>query len=373
MKLPKTFLLFAVLALPEVNAMAQKYNLLIGTYTNGKSEGIYVHSFDASTGKVRYLNKATGISNPSYLAISKDRKHVYAVNELGEGKGAVTALAFDPAQGALQVLNATSSKGDHPCYIAVDEDKQHAFVANYSGGNLSVLPIQKDGSLGEAIQTIQHIGSGPNKTRQAAPHVHMTILSPDGKYLLTNDLGTDKITVYSYDSPAEQPLTEASVYQGKPGSGPRHLTFHPKNSFAYVLNELSGGIEALSYQNRQLAPLQSVSHVDDYKGKTDAADIHLSPDGNFLYASYRGDLNELAIYSVAADGKLTFVEKQPSLGVGPRNFVIDPTGKFLLVAHQRSDDIVIFSRDQNTGKLTPLADQKIQVGSPVCLVFVEAD
>lgn len=357
-----------------MNTMAQKYRLLIGTYTTGKSEGIYVYDFDVRTGQFRYLTTASGIENPSYLAISEDRKNVYAVNEAGNGSGGVTALAYNKNTGGLKLLNKVSSKGDHPCYVEVDKFKEHVFVANYSGGNLAVFPIKPDGSLGEAIQTINHTGSGPVAGRQEKPHVHMTILSPDEKFLLTNDLGTDQVTSYRYDRNAASPLKEHSTFPSKPGSGPRHLTFHPKKNYAYVINELSGEITAFTYNNGKLVQMQTTSPVEDFKGKTDAADIRFSPDGMFLYASYRGELNELAIYAVdGTSGRLNFVGKQKTLGTGPRNFVIDPTGKFLLVAHQKSDDVVIFSRNPETGLLTPHGNQKIEVGNPVCLLFAEAN
>jgi 6-phosphogluconolactonase len=374
MNLKSTLILFSVFTLQAMTATSQIYKLLIGTYTTGKSEGVYVYDFDTRNGEFAYRNKATAIQNPSYLAVSDDRQNVYAVNELGNGKGTVTALAFDNRTGQLRAINQEGTNGDDPCYIETDKGKRHVFTANYSGGNLTVFPVKRDGSLGRATQTIQHTGSGPNKSRQEKPHVHMAILSPDERYLLTNDLGTDKVTVYGYDPEAAAPLKLFSTYQGKPGSGPRHLTFHPTKSFVYLLNELSGDITALQFHDGQLKMLQSASPVAGFKGKSDAADIHISPDGKFLYASYRGDLNELVIYSVnEKDGKLTYAGKQKTGGIGPRNFAIDPTGNFLLVAHQKSDDIRIFSRDKKTGQLTLIADKKIEVGSPVCLRFVKTD
>ena len=373
MNLKRSLFLFSVLAFP-MTTMAQKYQLLIGTYTTGKSEGIYVYEFDSKTGGFNYLNKATGIDNPSYLALSDDRKNVYAVNESGDGKGGVTALSYDRKTGNLKVLNKVNSKGDHPCYVEVDKNKKHVFVANYSGGNLSVFPVRTDGSLGEAVQTIQHSGSGPVQERQQKPHVHMTILSPDEQFLLTNDLGTDQVTIYRYDSDASSPLKEESTFTSKPGAGPRHLVFHPKKNYAYIINELSGDIAAFDYKKGKLEQIQVTSPVAGFTGKTDAADIRISPDGKFLYASYRGDLNELAIYAVdEASGKLSLAGKTKTLGTGPRNFAIDPTGNFLLVAHQKSDDVTIFSRNPKTGLLTPHGNKKIEVGNPVCLIFVKAD
>ncbi len=367
-----TPLLSIVMTLQAMTTTAQEYRLLIGTYTTGKSEGIYVYDFDPSTGGMVYRNKATGVENPSYLAVTDDRRQVFAVNESGDGKGAVSAFSYDPGTGGLQFLNKVPSGGDHPCYVETDRNRRHVFAANYSGGSLAVFPVRKDGSLAPATQIIQHSGSGPDRQRQEKAHVHMTILSPDEKYLVTNDLGTDRVTVYRYDPAAAAPLKEFSDYQAAPGAGPRHLAFHPAGKTAYLLNELSGDITVLSFSDGSFTLLQNVSPVKG-RSKTDAADIRISPDGRFLYASYRGELNELAIYAInEKDGRVTFAGRQATGGTGPRNFVIDPSGRYLLVAHQRSHDIRVFSRDQATGALTPLPEKTVAVDSPVCLLFVKA-
>lgn len=352
---------------------AQRFNMLVGTYTTGKSEGIYVYEFDANSGDFKLLNKATGVENPSFLAVSRDKTNIYAVNEAGQDNGGVSAFSYDNKTGSLRLLNRVNSGGDHPCYIAVDELKAHVFAANYSGGNLSAMPVKPDGSLGDAVQTIQHRGSGPNKARQEKAHVHMTTLSPDGKFLLVNDLGTDKITTYRYNRDQEKPLSEYASVSVKPGSGPRHLTFHPSNKLIFLLHELTGDITTLTYLDGKISPVATTSHLGGFDGKIDAADIHTSPDGKFLYASYRGDLNEIAIYSIEEkSGRLTFVGKQSTLGIAPRNFAIDPTGKYLVAANQKSDSIVLFSRNEETGLLQPTGKQ-LEVENPVCLLFVPRD
>ncbi len=365
-------LLCTVFTLQAMTASAQEYKLLIGTYTTGKSDGIYVYDFDAMTGRFGYRGKAPGTENPSYLAVSDDRKHVFAVNESGNGKGGVSAFSYDPATGSLTFLNNVSSEGDDPCYVETDRGTRHVFVANYSGGSLAVFPVEQDGTLKQAVQVIRHTGSGPDKQRQEKAHVHMTILSPDEEYLITNDLGTDQVTVYRYDVNAARPLKEFSTYKTRPGSGPRHMTFHPSLPVAYLVHELSGDVTALRLNKGKFSELQNTSPVKDHIGKTDAADIRISPDGKYLYASYRGDLNELVIYAInEKDGTLTPAGKQATGGTGPRNFTIDPSGKFLLVAHQKSNDVTIFARNEETGQLTPLTGEKIAVDSPVCLVFVK--
>ncbi|KAA8485914.1 6-phosphogluconolactonase [Arcticibacter tournemirensis] len=371
--------LFVILLLMSSAALmnqvkAQKLNLLVGTYTDkGTSEGIYVYDFDINSGKASYKNVAKGIDNPSYLAISSDGKLVYAANESGEGT--VTAFSFDRKSGALKTLNQQKSNGAAPCYVATNKKGSHVFAGNYSGGNFSVYPVQKDGALGKAVQVIQHSGNGVNKDRQEAPHVHSTVLSPDEKFVMVSDLGTDKINIYHFDgSNVSQPVSPANppfVSTGA-GNGPRHLDFHPNGKYAYSIQEMTGNITVFGYKDGRLNSLQNISMLaDDFKGNTGAADIHVSPDGNFLYASNRGDANDIAVFSVnKTTGKLALKGRSSTLGKGPRNFVIDPSGSYLLVGNQNSDLIIIFKRNKESGLLTDTGE-RIKVGSPVCLKFVE--
>lgn len=365
-----TILILLMASLTAGTTNAQKRNLLIGTYTNGgKSEGIYVYEFDSQTGKAAYKNKATGVSNPSYLDISRDGKFVYAANENKEGS--ISAFSFDAATGALKFLNSKTSHGSSPCYIDVDKSRKFVFAANYGQGNLVAYPVNKDGSLADQAQVIQHTGSSTDKSRQAAPHVHSTILSPDEKYLLVSDLGTDKISTYAFnDKNTREPLTPAypAFVFAAPGSGPRHLDFHPNKRFVYALMEMTGDVIVYSYNKGVLSTIQTIPMLaPDFKGATGAADIHVSPDGRFVYASNRGDANDIAIFAVdATTGRLTLTGRQSTLGNGPRNFTLDPEGRFLLVANQNSNHVVIFKRDIQTGLLTDTGE-RIDVGQPVCL------
>jgi 6-phosphogluconolactonase len=364
-------------------AMAQKNNepktldLLVGTYTSGKSEGIYIYRFYTETGRMAYLNVMPGVDNPSYLAVSSNRKFIYSVNEIGDDRtGSVSAFSFEPKTGKISLINKQPSIGAGPCYISIDKDQKHVFVANYAGGSLSVLPVNKDGSLGAAVQTIQDQGSSVNKQRQDKPHVHTAVLSPDEKYLLYTDLGTDKVNVYRYRSGNDKPLEPASpaFFDVSAGNGPRHIDFTPNKKFMYLITEMGGNIHAYNYNGGKLKQFQVISLVPDgYTGKIGAADIHVSPDGLFLYASNRGDANEIIVFSIDQEsGQLTFVERKPSMGKSPRNFMIDPTGKFLLVANQSSDSIIVYRIDKATGKLT-LTNQRAEVGNPSCLKFVTTE
>jgi 6-phosphogluconolactonase len=227
--------------------------------------------------------------------------------------------------------------------------------------------------LQEEGQLIKHEGSSINKSRQQSPHVHSTVLSPDNKYLMTPDLGTDKVYIYNFDrTNTANPLTPSvpAFVNVKAGSGPRHLVFHPNKKFAYLIHEMEGMITVFDYKNGKLTEKQTITMLPaGFSGRIGAADIHISPDGRFLYGSNRDDANEIVIYSIKKDGTLTYTGRQSTLGKSPRNFVIDPTGNFLLVANQNSDNILIFRRDKKTGLLTPL-DKNIQIGAPVCLKFV---
>jgi len=354
------------------NQKSNIYNLLIGTYTTSStSDGIYCYSFDTQTGNVILKSAISGVENPSYLAVSRDGNHVYAVNE--SRTGSLSSFLFDKTSGILSFQNNVSSGGSGPCYISVDDKNKFVFAGNYNSGSLAAVSLKEDGSFGAEPQFIKHEGSSIDKGRQAGPHVHCTVLSPDSKYLFTSDLGTDKINIYNFD-PANitQPLSPAAQESVavKPGSGPRHLTFHPDSKTAYLIHEMGSMITVFDYKNGTLTEKQTITMLaPDFKGRVGAADIHVSSDGKFLYASNRGDANEIVIYSIDKKGMLSLAGRTSCMGKAPRNFVIDPSGKFLLVANQDSNDIIFFKRDPKTGLITP-TDNKIQVNKPVCLKFV---
>lgn len=366
--------LVAFACLFMLSASSQEYYLFAGTYTGGKSKGIYVYKFNANSGEVQTVSNTDSSTNPSFLAISPNGKYVYAVNETGREKpGRVSAYAFDKNTGKLSLLNQQLSGGDDPCYIAVDASGKWVVVGNYSGGNLSVFPINANGALAPYSQLIQHKGGSVNKERQEKAHVHSTFFSPDGQYVLAPDLGMDKIMIYQFNGASRKPLTPAKIpfAATAPGSGPRHLDFHPNGKYAYLVEEMSGAVTVFTYNKGVLKPVQTIAtHPADFKGKPGSADIHISPDGKFLYASNRGEENNIAIFSVDnATGKLTHVGYQPVRGVQPRNFMIDPTGKYLLVANQRTNNIVVYKRDMETG-LLQATPQQIEIPNPVCLKMI---
>ncbi|WP_231464282.1 MULTISPECIES: lactonase family protein [unclassified Pedobacter] len=352
-------------------ALAQKpnHNLIIGTYTNtGKSEGIYTYNFNTLTGNTKLKAITKDVANPSYLALSADKKFAYVVNESGE-KSTVSAFKYNGVTGKLTFINKVSSEGADPCYITVN--KQNVIVANYSGGTLAVFKRKADGSITEAVQVIKHTGKSIDpKGRQESAHVHMVKFTPDGKFLICNDLGEDRIYTYAYSPNNKNTvLSLKSVLPTNAGTGPRHITFTPNGKFAYLAHEFNGSITGYFYSNGSLKKIQEIGTTDkSFTGKIDGADIHVSADGKFLYQTNRGDANAISVFSILPTGILRSVETVSTLGKGPRNFSIDPSGKFLLVAHQYTNDVVIFKRNTITGKLTD-SGKRIEVGAPVCLVF----
>jgi 6-phosphogluconolactonase len=371
-------LLFIVMLLASGLTYAQKptpktFDLVIGTYTKGTSKGIYVYRFYTETGKLAYLSQVA-TSNPSYLCVSSNNKFVYAVNEDGKD-GGVSSFGFDAKTGVLTPINNQPSQGADPCYISIDKAQKNVFVANYSSGNLSVLPVNADGSLGAVKQNIKDEGKGPNEARQEGPHVHTAVLSPDEKFLFYSDLGTDKLNATRYKPSDAQPLTPLpeNLTTVMAGNGPRHIDFSPDHKYVYLITEMAGNIYTYEYHGGKLKQVQSITMLPDgFTGEVGAADIHISPDGRFLYASNRGTANDIVTFSINKDnGQLTYVDRISSMGKGPRNFVIDPTGAFLLAANQNSDSIIIYKIDKTTGKLTAMGS-RLTLGNPVCLKFAPA-
>ncbi|WP_316801759.1 lactonase family protein [Pedobacter nototheniae] len=368
-KIGSLFLLIAI----SISAFAQQkqvtYNLLIGTYTNtGKSEGIYTYGFNTLTGATKLKNITKNVANPSYLALNPGGKFVYAVNETGN-TSSVSAFAFNAASGQLNFLNKQESHGADPCYITADN--QNVIIANYSGGSLAVFGRNTNGTLTDPKQIIQHSGKSIDpKGRQQSAHVHMVKFTPDHKYLICNDLGEDQVYIYNYNPTAkDKVLSIKNVLKTNAGTGPRHITFSPNGRFAYLVHEFNGSITAFTYSKGSLKKIQEIGTTEkSFSGKIDGADIHISADGKFLYESNRGDANSISVFSILSTGILKHVETIGTLGKGPRNFSIDPSGKFLLVAHQYTNDVVIFKRDKISGKLTD-SGKRIEVGAPVCLVF----
>ncbi len=365
------FLLFLL-----ASCSSKKYYLFIGTYTNTTSKGIYIYDFNSATGEAKPIWNTDSITNPSYLTISKDQKYVYAVNETdGANPGRVTAYSFDKKNVKLNFINTTASGGDDPCYISTTDDNKWLAVANYTSGTATLFPINADGSVQPYSQIVNDtIYRSPGSNKK--PHVHETVFSPDGKYMLTPDLGLDKLIVYKFDPGSKTPLTVPSttIAQSADSTGPRHITFSKDGKFVYLMHEMGANVTVYAYNDGKLTQVQDIgTFPKGFGGIKDGAEIMISPDGKFLYASDRGDLNLIAIFSIdEASGKLTLKGTVSTEGEHPRNFIIDPTGNYLLVANQDSESIIIFKRDQETGMLTDTG-KKIHIPRPVCLQMIPED
>ena len=342
--------------------------LYVGTYTSGKSEGIYLYRLDRATGELKRAG-AVKSENPSFLAIDPGRRFLYAVNEIPTGT--VSSFRIDRKTGGLAFVNQQPSAGADPCHLTVDNRSKSVLVANYTSGNVAVLPVQRDGALGAAVDVEQHEGSGPRE-QQKGPHAHCIKLDRSNRHAFATDLGIDKLMIYRFDSntgrlePAKQP--SAILHQG---AGPRHFTFHPNGEYLYVINELDSSLTTFKYNAAQgtLTAFESVSTLPrDFSGTSYCADVHVSQSGRFLYGSNRGH-DSIVVFAIdPRTGRLNLVEHVSTEGKWPRNFAIDPAGRFLLVANQRTDNVVVFRIDAQTGRLTP-AGHSAEIPAPACLQF----
>ncbi|NDV67640.1 lactonase family protein [Dysgonomonas sp. 25] len=348
---------------------ANSLYLLVGTYTTGESNGIYVYKFDTLSGFSQYISTVE-VENPSYLVAAPDEKHIYSVTENDTEAAYANAFAFDKKDGKLTFLNKQQTGGLAPCYITIDKEQKFVVTADYLG-TLTVFPTDATGRLEKASQVFKFEGKGIDRERQNQPHIHTAEFSPDGDYLFATDLGTDKI--YKFDVNA----TESSLKKGTPesfavkgGVGPRHLAFHPNGKYAYLITEMGGTVIGFNYKDGMLEEFQTI--VADTLHAKGSADIHISPDGRFLYASNRLQGDGIAIFSIdQSNGQLTKVAYQPT-GIHPRNFVITPNGKYLLVACRDSDLIQIYSINKATGLLEDTS-KTIELDMPVCLKFVSTE
>ena len=359
--------------------------LYVGTYTAGtRSEGIYLIRMDRRSGKLQRVGSVDAGPNPSFLAIHGNGRVLYAVNELeqynGRRTGAVSAFAIAQDTGALTRLNEQPSGGGAPCFVSVDRSGRVVLVANYVGGNVAVLALRANGALDPAAHVVQHTGTGPNAERQEAPHAHCILPDPANRFALAADLGADRVFVYRLDLGGKSlPHVEGGDAVMRPGAGPRHIAFHPTLPLVFVANELDSTVATLRFDSARgtLSPQSALSTVPaGWTGTNYPADIHVAASGRgpagsvTLYVSNRGH-NSIAVFSVAeTTGALALDQVVSTDGDWPRNFSLDPSGRWLLVANQRSDSVVVFGCDPENGRLTPTRPpQRLALPSPVCLRF----
>lgn len=370
-----TLLLVVLALLFSTACRAQKSLVYAGTYSQRGSQGIYVFQFDRTKGALKLLQTVPGLESPTFITIERSGRFLYSVNrgraDISDKGGSVSAYAIDPGSGHLSGLNNRSSYGDSPCFISVDNTSKHAFICNYLGGNMLVLPIFKDGLLGVPSDSKKYSGSSVHADRQSEPHVHAAYPSADNRFLYVTDLGTDKIYVYKFDpstgrlSAADEP--ELAVH---PGSGPRHMAFHRNGKVAYLVEELTSTVAVLGVNSETgaLTMLQDTIRAlpDSFAGTNTSADIHLHPNGKYLYMSNRGH-NSISVFAVSSDGSLSLAAVEDSGGKTPRNFMIDPKGEFMLVANQDSDNIVVLRIDPKTGRLKAVG-KPVSIPAPACVV-----
>ncbi|MBF9223537.1 lactonase family protein [Hymenobacter ruricola] len=357
---------------------SRDYLVYIGTNVASEQENsIYLYRLAPATGILTPVGAYRGGASPTYLTMPAGRKFMYAVSETqtfqGAKGGGVSALAVDPRTGGLTLFNQQPSTGASPCYISLDRSEKAALVANYVGGNVALLPLAPNGQLAAPTATDQHQGSGPHKN-QNGPHAHCIIPDPANTYAFAVDLGTDQVVAYRLGATQGQ-LTRLPepAFKAAPGAGPRHLVFHPNGKQAYLINELNSTVTALAYDAAagKFRELQTVSTLPKgFTAQNSGADIHISPDGLFLYASNRGH-NSIAVFAIdTSNGTLAPIQHVNTQGSTPRNFSLTPSGRLLLVANQNSNNVVTFRVDRQTGLLIPTG-QTVEVPSPMFVQVVE--
>ncbi|CAH2714895.1 6-phosphogluconolactonase [Neobacillus rhizosphaerae] len=345
-----------------------KYSGFVGTYTKGESKGIYSFTLNIDSKKIENVQVAGELENPTYLTISKDNQYLYSVVKEGE-TGGITAFSIKE-DGRLTTVNSQLLAGASPCHVSVDSKNRYVFSANYHKGEVvSHLINQENGALQSVASVINHEGRGPDP-RQDKPHTHYVGLTPDEKYLAVVDLGIDALITYAINENGT--LSKVKLLPLKAGSGPRHLAFHPNGKFAYVMTEFSSEVIVLSYhqENGHFSEQQYISTLPaDFSENNQGSAIHISSDGRFIYAGNRGH-NSIAVFTVNQEtGELRFIEHTSTEGDWPRDFAFDPSEKFVIASNQESGNLVLFSRDENSGCLS-LIQSDIAVPHPVCVKFL---
>jgi len=353
------------------NLFAQREFVFFGSYNWDKgSEAVYVYELDTESGKLTKVTSSSDVINPGYITISNDGKYVYASSDAKMPNGTVSAFAFDADKKSLTFLNQQKTGGENPVYVNVDKSGKWLINATYNIPTISVFPILENGKIDSIVQhfTFKE-GSGVDPKRQEKAHTHSAVFSPDYKTLLVADLGADKILQYPFDANLKQPLidSQSTFVSTKPRSGPRHITFSKDGKLAYSIEELAGMISVYDFSENKLKEIQRIAtHPDKIKEGFESSDVHISPDGKFLYASNRGKENNIAIFKIKEDGTLESIGYQSVKGKHPRTFAIDETGKFIIVTNVNSNNVTVFKRNLETGMLKKVG-KPVKINHPTCV------
>ena len=368
-----TSLLLGSLLMTATASHADDPLVFISAFASGDKAGIHAFAFDTKTGVLKPLHRTTDLQNPFFISISRDKRFLYAINAEkfgGNEDEFVAAYALEGRSGQLKRLNQQSARGTASCYLDADATGKSVLVANYASGSVAALPVRADGSLGEAASFVQHSGSSADPERQKGPNAHSIVISPDNRFALAADLGIDKILIYRLDAAtATLMANEAQPFAKlQPGSGPRHLTFHPDGKHVYVINELKNTITVFDYATDAgtLTERQTMTTLPaGFSGKSYTADLKITPDGRFLYGTNRGH-DSIAAYRIAEDGKLSLIGIEPSLGKGPQNLLITPDGRWLLCANMPGNSVIVFRIDAASGHIKPEGDP-VSMPMPSCI------
>jgi 6-phosphogluconolactonase len=350
----------------------------VGSSNSRLKQSIFLCEFDPASEALIVLDSFTGARGASYLDFAPDGKTLYAVNEEGfpgdPGHMSVTSFRIDPETHALTLLNSQSSQGSGPCHVHVSPDGKTLFAANYNSGHAAAFPLAEDGQISPATAVVRGEGSGPVAGRQNGPHAHQVMMDPSGKFLLVPDLGADKLLIYAFESETGQliPNPGQPFLQMPPGAGPRHLAFHPSGEFLYLVSELNASVTACRFnQEAGILSVINTESVDDgsYTGNKQSAAIRVHPNGKFVYASNRSDQSTLTVFRREENGAIRRIQELEDVPYWPREFNIDPSGQFLIIAGERSNEIELFLIDDQSGKLTP-THVRASLPSPACILFI---
>ncbi len=362
-----SILVTILIILTSVSSFSQPIRLFAGRYTDTGGKGLYLFDLNRESGTFKDLTEADAGPNPSYFCISKKKGLIYAANEVmqfnGVNGGGVTALKYDPKSGSIEKVKDLMVPDGGPCFISLTPDENYLLLANYSSSSIAVVKLNANGIPESVSDKISFPGNDGKVS-----HPHMISFGPNGKKVYQTDLGLDRIVIYDFDSQTGK-LTQSGVVNFPKGTGPRHFVFNSAGTKMYVICELNSTISALDVdKDGGLKIIQTLTTLaDDFKGESNCGDVHLGNNEQFLYGSNRGE-NTIVVFKIEPDGKLKLAGRTSCGGDWPRNFVIDPSGKYLLTANQKSGNIVLYKIDQKSG-LPVATSREFKIDAPVCLKF----